>query len=474
MYFRQVFDEGLAQYAYIIGCQRSGDALVVDPERDIDRYLEIAAQEGLRITAVTETHIHADFLSGCREFHRRGGVHVYLSGEGDEGWEYGWAEDGGGPIHVVRDGDTFRVGYIEVRVVHTPGHTPEHLSFMITDRGGGADEPMGLVSGDFVFVGDLGRPDLLETAAGQAGAQEPSARRLYASAVRFLELPDYLQVWPGHGAGSACGKALGAVPDSTVGYERRFSPALHHVQRGEQEFVDFILDGQPEPPTYFARMKAWNRDGPPILEELPDPDRISNDALDTRMQDGAVLVDTRTDRSAFMAGHVRGALYAPGDKTFPTIVGSYVEPDREIVLVTEGATLEDRIRDLVRIGLDRVVGWISPEEIRARDDLVSTPVVDMAVVAERVGDASAVVLDVRRRTEFTAGHVPGAVNIAHTRLAGRLDEIPDGDVLVYCRTGARAAAASALLEAGGRRVLYVDDLIANWAEPVTSPAGPGV
>jgi hydroxyacylglutathione hydrolase len=267
MYFRQIFDPELAQYAYIIGCQATGEALVIDPERDIDRYVEIAGEEGLRIVAVTETHIHADFLSGAREFAEQHGVKLYLSDEGDENWKYFWAKDSDYDVTFLKDGDVFDVGNIRIRAVHTPGHTPEHVSFLVTDRGGGASEPMGIASGDFVFVGDLGRPDLLETAAGVAGAREPSARRLFDSTKRFLALDDHVQVWPGHGAGSACGKALGAVPQSTVGYERRFNAGLSFDE--EQSFVDAILDGQPEPPIYFARMKELNKSGVPILGDPP-------------------------------------------------------------------------------------------------------------------------------------------------------------------------------------------------------------
>ena len=178
MLIRQIFDEKLAQYAYLVGCQASGDALIIDPERDIDRYVEIAESEGLTITAVAETHIHADFLSGAREFAERFGARLYLSDEGDADWKYEWAAHGEYDAQLLKDGDAFKVGNIAVQAVHAPGHTPEHLVFLITDEGGGADEPMGMASGDFVFVGDLGRPDLLETAANLAGMMEPSARRI--------------------------------------------------------------------------------------------------------------------------------------------------------------------------------------------------------------------------------------------------------------------------------------------------------
>ena len=261
MLFRQIIDPGLAQYAYLVGCQATRDAIVIDPERDIDRYVAMAAEEGLRVKAVAETHIHADFLSGAREFAERHGVEVYLSAEGGSDWQYRWIHDERYRGHLVKDGDTFRVGNVELQIHHMPGHTPEHICFSITDRGSGADRPMGIVSGDFVFVGDVGRPDLLESAAGQVGAMESAARALYGSLQAFLGQPDYLQLWPGHGAGSACGKALGAVPSSSVGYERMFNTAIQTAQLGEQAFVAGILEGQPEPPLYFGRMKRLNKEG---------------------------------------------------------------------------------------------------------------------------------------------------------------------------------------------------------------------
>ncbi|MDZ7630315.1 MAG: MBL fold metallo-hydrolase [Gemmatimonadaceae bacterium] len=224
MLVRQIHDTGLAQYAYLIGCPRSGEAIIFDPERDIDRYFELAAAHKLRIVAAADTHIHADYLSGLREFAERG-VTVYASAEGGPEWQYEWLVGSSYPHHLVRHGDRFKVGNIEFAVMHTPGHTPEHVAYTVIDQGGGATEPIGVISGDFVFVGDLGRPDLLEEAAGVVGTMDPGARQLYASLQQFRALPEHLQVWPAHGAGSACGKSLGDVPSSTVGYELRFNTA---------------------------------------------------------------------------------------------------------------------------------------------------------------------------------------------------------------------------------------------------------
>lgn len=468
MLLRQLFDPKLAQYAYLIGCQRTGEALIIDPQRDIDRYVQAAADEGLRLTAVAETHIHADFLSGARELAATHGVKVYLSDEGGADWRYTWAVDGPHDVQLLRHGDTFHIGHIEMRAMHTPGHTPEHLSFVVTDRGGGADEPIGIATGDFVFVGDLGRPDLLESAAGVAGQMDPSARALYRSLERFNELPDFVQVWPAHGAGSACGKALGAVPLSTVGYEKRHNAALDAARHGEDAFVEAILDGQPEPPLYFATMKRLNKVGPPILGDLPVARQLTVAELERLLgEDDVVVVDTRLDRRAFMARHLTGSLLAPFDRSFSTLVGSYVRPSESLVLVIDAAQVEEAVRDLVRIGFDKVAGFVTPavlDEERLAHRMQATPVIDMATLRRTHDRSGTLVLDVRRATEYAAGHIPDALNIAHTRLLDRLDEVPTNrQLMVHCRSGARAAAASAMLERAGRQVTLVDDDFSRWS-----------
>ncbi len=460
MIFRQIFDSTLAQYAYLLGCQRTREAVIIDPERDIDRYLQLAAAEGLKITAVTETHIHADFLSGVREFLASDpGITAYLSGEGGEDWSYTWPTTDDN-VKLLQHGDTFQIGGIEVRAIHTPGHTPEHLSFAVVDRGSGASEELGIVSGDFVFVGDLGRPDLLETAAGEVGAMEPSARRLFSSAAWFLDQPDHLQVWPGHGAGSACGKALGAVPQSTVGYERRFSPALKAAQADEDTFVGYILDGQPEPPAYFARMKRLNRDGAPILGRLPQPRQLGADETSALDLTDTTVLDTRS-LAAWCAGHLPGALCTPFNKMFANFAGSYADPEQPVVVVAEEAEIEEIIRVLVRIGIDRVVGFIPPATLE-RLETVSTEPATLNQIVGRL-EAGAPVLDVRSATEFAGGHLPGAVNIAYTRVGPRLDEVPDGEeLIVHCEIGGRAVPAASFLERCGRRTTVVMDHFTPW------------
>ncbi|MGP1347021.1 MAG: MBL fold metallo-hydrolase [Phycisphaerales bacterium] len=485
MFLRMVYDERLAQAAYVIGCQRSGEAIVVDPERDVDRYIDLAAAHGLSVVAVAETHIHADFVSGSRELAERVGAMVYVSDEGDADWKYGWLDKkvgGGSYAHrLLKDGDVFRVGQIEFRAMHTPGHTPEHLCFLVTDVGGGASEPMGLLTGDFVFVGDLGRPDLLESAAGHVGAMEPSARRLFGSVGLLGGMPEFVQVWPGHGAGSACGKALGAVPMSTIGYEKRFNAAIRAAGSGERGFVDFILSGQPEPPLYFARMKRVNKEGPAVLGGVPAPERVSVSALLGLDARGVAIVDTRAWES-FRDGHVPGSLSFPiGSASFSTDAGSMVRADEDVYLVCEAGEVEEAVRALIRVGLDRIVGWCPSGEVERaeRGSLARIDEVGCAEGLEMVESGAARVLDVRRGSEFGEGHLPGAINIAHTRLASRLEEVPrDGRVLVNCRSGARSARASALLKRAGFDVVnlrggYLACQEAEAAEASARGAGAG-
>jgi hydroxyacylglutathione hydrolase len=464
MLFRQFFDPKLAQYAYLVGCQQSGEALIIDPERDIDRYVEAAEAEGLRIVAVAETHIHADFLSGAREFAERFGTRLYLSDEGGEEWASDWARTGAYDVQFLSDGDSFRLGGIEIQAIHTPGHTPEHLSYVIIDRGSGAYTPIGVATGDFVFVGDLGRPDLLEQAAGMHGVQEPSARNLYASLPRFTELQDYVQVWPGHGAGSTCGKALGAVPQTTVGYEKLYNASLSAAADGEDAFVQAILAGQPEPQTYFARMKRDNNHGVPLLGALPQPQKFTAAELGLIVEKGETLVvDTRLDRSAFMARHVPGSLHAPMNKSFNTAVGSLVEDETTpLLLIIEAAAVEEAVRDLVRIGYDNIVAFVTPETLTRYFDRggASATIAEatFADVAARKDQDDVVVVDVRFAAEFAAGHVPGAISASYTRLPSYArDRVPQGKTLmVHCATGARSAAAASYLAREGFRVVYVN------------------
>ena len=466
MLFRLVYDDVLAAATYLIGCQKTGEAIIFDPERDVDRYIELAESHGLRIVAISETHIHADFLSGSRELAERIGAHLYLSDNGGPDWSYTWLDKktGGGSYDhtLLKHNDTFSVGNIEFRALHTPGHTPEHLCFLVTDRGSGADEPMGIISGDFVFVGDLGRPDLLETAAGIQGVKESSARLLHESALKFLDLPEHLQVWPAHGAGSACGKALGAVPQSTVGYEIRHNPALK-LAPDQGAFVESILEGQPEPPMYFARMKHDNRDGPAVLGALPTPATI--DAANLLELDDVTVIDARP-WPAFRDGHLPGSISAPPEDLLANVVGSYVDPDQDICLIAPHAMVDHLVRVLVRIGIDRIKYHATPEELD-KALAQTTPAISREVnvaAAQQARDRGDLILDVRSAGEHAAGHVPGSVNIAYTRLPDRLDELPgDKTILIHCATGVRSARATAYLQTQGYDAVNVAGGFVAWS-----------
>jgi len=464
MFLKQITDPCLAQNAYLIGCQKTGEAILVDPERDVDRYLKIAAENDFKITAVADTHIHADYLSGARELIERHCAKGYVSAEGGADWQFEWAAENPN-VRLLHDGDIFHIGNIELRSVLSAGHTPEHLSFLVTDIGGGATEPMGLLSGDFIFVGDVGRPDLLESAAGQAGMMEPSARTLFKSLRETAGLSDYLQILPAHGAGSACGKALGAVPISVMGYERLFNGAFRKaLTGGEGEFVKEILSGQPEPPPYFARMKRDNRLGPALLPDgnLPEPRRLSPEELITVASDGKhVLLDLRADRSDFMKRHIKRALFAPfvGGK-LSSVAGCYVNENTPIVLLVNDETeVDEAIRQLIRIGFDNVGSWIPVFEALALESMItcqkSITTRDLADLL--TADLGPKVLDVRGAAEFAEGHVKGAKNIAHVRLACRFDEVPAGVPLyVHCGSGLRAAFATSYLSNRGHEVVYVN------------------
>jgi hydroxyacylglutathione hydrolase len=464
MYFKQIFDEKLAQYSYIIGCQKNGEALVIDPMRDIDTYIQIAAKENLKIVAAADTHIHADYLSGLRELAERG-VKVYASDEGDQDWKYEWLKDSNYDYALLKDGDTFSIGNIKFKAWHTPGHTPEHLSYFVTD-GAAADEPLGIATGDFVFVGDVGRPDLLESAAGHTGNMEPSARRLFKTVEDFKQVPEYLQIWPGHGAGSACGKALGAIPESTVGYELRFNQSIR-ASSSEDNFVKFILDGQPEPPMYFARMKRDNKLGPKVLGSMPNPKHLSQLEIKHIVEKkDSVIIDTRT-KDAFAKLHLPGSLLSTLNKQFNTIVGSYVEENEQMYLIVEHSRVQEAVIDLVRIGLDNIAGYITPDDVELYaengGEVTTMKAWKFEEVKDLTNESDYAVLDVRKATEYALGNIPGAQNIAHTRLHVRVGEVPrDKKLIVHCQAGGRSAVAAAYLKRAGFEVLFVDDKFENY------------
>ncbi|HEX2610587.1 MAG TPA: MBL fold metallo-hydrolase [Gemmatimonadales bacterium] len=458
MIFKRLFDTKLAQASYLIGCPESGEALVIDPNRSVDRYLRAAAEDHLRIAHVTETHIHADFVSGARELAQRTGARLYLSGMGGADWQYDFASEANASL--LEDGSRFSVGRVVLDVVHVPGHTPEHLSFLVTDCAS-AGEPMGALTGDFIFVGDVGRPDLLERAVKVRGSMEDSARQLYRSLQRFRALPDYLQIWPGHGAGSACGKALGAVPQSTLGYEKRYNWAFSVAD--ESAFVSAVLAGQPDPPRYFAEMKRINRSGPRILGQHARPAKLPVDSMAEVLADESPVVDTRA-AAAFRRGFLTGTINIPANRSFTTWSGSLLPYDRKLYLIAEDQRIEELVEDLAGVGLDQIEGYWSPdllEHPEVKPSLQQLPTIAVADLTD--GKKNHVVVDVRAEAEWNAGHIPGSVNIPLGELEQRLGELPRDELVVHCQSGGRAAIAASLLRARGfRGVQLFSGGFAEW------------
>lgn len=448
MLLKYFYDEKLAQASYLVGCQATGEAIVIDPARDVERYVRAAKANGVKIVGVTETHIHADFLSGAREIASRLGAILYLSDEGGPDWSYQYAHEY--KHHFLKDGSTFVIGNLTFEVLHTPGHTPEHIALLLTDGGSSANGPIGIFTGDFVFVGDVGRPDLLEKAAKVSGSSEEMARNMFHSLQRFKKLPDYLQVWPGHGAGSACGKAIGAVQSSTVGYEKRTNWALQHDD--ESEFIQSLLVGQPEPPTYFAMMKQLNKEGPQLVQEIAAPDyaAASIDVIDAWMGQG-VVVDTRPAKM-FAKKHVLSTINIPYDQSFPTWAGWLLDYARPIYLLAGKESVPVVVKDLQSIGMDQVSGAmdLSVFELADNSKLASYVEVTPEEVRDHVQTGQLYVLDVRYEKELVEGHIPEAKHVMLGLLPMRLPELPhDKPILVQCKSGRRSAIGVSFLQANG-------------------------
>ena len=463
MLLERIYDEDLAQAGYLIGCQAKGEALVVDARRDVRPYLDLAASHGMTITAVTETHIHADYLSGTRELAAATGARMYVSGEGGDDWQYDF------DATRLYDGDEVLLGNITIRAVHTPGHTPEHLSFLVTD-GAFADEPGYLLTGDFVFAGDVGRPDLLDEAAGGIDTRFAGARQLFAALKRFVALPDHIQVFPGHGSGSACGKALGALPSTSVGYERRFAWWARYVNDDDEEgFVAELLGGQPDAHAYFGRMKRQNKQGPVVLGPIQAPARLDNHDVARGLAAGElVVVDTRPADQVH-GGTVAGSLNIPGPDKAATFGAWAYDPEREstgLVLLAADADQAADMRDhLLRVGIDSVAGFIT--------DFDGLPLVTPEVVSiDQLNSMDgARLLDVRNATEHADGHIPGSRQLSAGRVLWSLDQLPTDELLVtYCQTGTRNSVAASALRRAGYRVAELDGSYAGWLARQTAAA----
>ena len=448
MFFQHVYDKTLAQASYFIGCQKAGVAAVIDPKRDVDTYLEIAKQNNMQITHILETHIHADFLTGSRELAALTGAKLYLSDEGGPGWEYEFDHVG------LKDGSSFMVGNLRIDVLHTPGHTPESISFLLTDTPA-SPEPVMFFTGDFVFVGDIGRPDLLEKAAGMSGTMDAGAHEMYKSIKRFSDLPDYIQVWPGHGAGSACGKALGAVPSTTVGYEKVRNWAFRFAQ-DEKGFVNYLLEDQPEPPYYFAMMKKLNKVNRPLLTSVPQLKQLSNQEMKDAMAKGIKLIDVR-NKVDFANGFIPGSINIQGNNSFATWAGWFLSYDEPFMLLADPSQLDDVTRKLMRIGLDNIMGYVPSTEafVKEGGQLEKAKVITIDEFKNAMAEPNVQVVDLRNATEYKSGHVKGADHVFIGTMMNNLNKISkDKKVLIHCQGGDRSTIGYSLLRKEGYTNVY--------------------
>ncbi|RIN75174.1 persulfide dioxygenase-sulfurtransferase CstB [Staphylococcus simulans] len=425
MFFKQFYDNKLSQASYLIGCQRTGEAMIVDPVRDLSKYIEVADDEGFTITKAAETHIHADFASGIRDAAERLNAQIYVSAEGGEQFGYKNMPEN---TTFVKGHDHIDVGNIDIEVLFTPGHTPESISFLLTDKGGGSSVPMGLFTGDFIFVGDIGRPDLLEKAAQVEGTTEKGAKQMYDSIQSVSELPDYIQIWPGHGAGSPCGKSLGAVPTSTLGYERVNNWAFN--VNDKEAFVKQLTSEQPDPPHHFGHMKYINQMGTDLYTPYDVYPSLDSDRL---------AFDVRS-RSAYHGGHEYGTINIPFDKGFINQIGWYLDYDKDIDLIGDRDLVQQAAYQLQLIGYDRVAGYRLPKYD------VMTPSVHSADMTGKEEN----VLDVRTNDEWDAGHLAQAKHIKHGKLLDA--DVPfdkDAPIYVHCQSGVRSSIAVGILENKG-------------------------
>jgi hydroxyacylglutathione hydrolase len=457
MLFKQFYDEDLAQGSYFIGCQATGEAIVVDPWRDVQTYLDEATRNNMKIVAVTETHIHADFLSGSLELAAATGAKLYLSDEGNADWKYGFEG-----IKLYNNSE-IKLGNITIKALHTPGHTPEHLSFLVTD-GAAADKPGFYLTGDFVFVGDIGRPDLLDEAAGGIDTRFAGAKQLFASLRdKFLNLPDYVQVWPAHGAGSACGKSLGAVASTTVGYERLFSWWVPFLENNDVAgFTKALLEDQPDAPLYFGRMKRQNKAGPAILGERPELKEFKASELKDKINKDVIFIDSR-NRETYLKGAVKGSLHIPDGKRFITYASYVIDPEKDsrpIVVLAANENEANRLRTrLSFVGIDNVLGYVTSLEGLKQGPVPSISVTNFEKLAQPF------VLDVRTASEYNAGHIETAKQLHIGRVMYKLNELPkDEPIITHCQSGARATVAVSALRAAGYDAVELEGSYPAYAE----------
>ncbi len=451
MLFEQYYLDCLSHASYLIGDPTSGRAVVVDPQRDVARYLDDAAAAGLTISHVIETHFHADFLSGHLELAAATGAEIVYGAAADGRVEF--------PIVTMADGQHLSLGTVDLEILETPGHTPESISIVVREHGPD-DAPYGVLTGDTLFVGDVGRPDLLASVGYEA---EDLARQLYRSLHdKLLVLPDATRVFPAHGAGSACGKNLSTETSSTIGEQRRTNYALAPMP--VDEFVHAVTEGQTVAPMYFLFAATKNRQARDLHAEDVVLTELALDEVLEQQAGGAVVVDTR-DHQVYAAGHLRGSVDVGLGGRFAEYAGEVMEPGTPIVLVADADTAGEARTRLARIGFDHVLGALTdpaaafvahPEHVEQSSRLA------VSQLTQRMAEVPGlVVVDIRNPGETAVGTIPGARTIALPALLRRMDELdPDAPTVVYCAGGYRSAIAASLLRAHGFR--DVSDLVGGY------------
>ena len=450
MKIKQFEVPGLAQYSYVLSSE--GKAIVIDPMRDFDRYTEYAAEQGLAIRYVTETHIHADFVSGAFALAEAVGAELALSSYEQEPYHYSMKH------HALRGGDALHVGKLRLVALHTPGHTPEHLSFVLFDVERDASQPLALFSGDFLFVGSLGRPDLLGEEVKQALAHE-----LYRSLrKRIASLPDGVQLYPGHGAGSLCGAGMSERPESTLGYERLSQPLF---KLEEDAFVREIVASVPPMPSYYTRMKELNCKGASSVADLPGKVTLTPARVSALLADESVTVIDLRRPEAFGGAHIMGSLNLGAGENLSLWAGWMLDPEQRFVLVNDKGDDEASRRSLVRVGLDHIEGFAQkgmPAWIDSGLEFTRMTQLSTKEVAERKPDTK--VLDVRSQKEWSSGHIQGAHHIPLGELKERMQEVGnDAGIIAVCGSGYRSSIAASLLQANGfTRISSMDGGMTAW------------
>lgn len=446
MIFKQFYLESLGHASYFIGSEETGEALVLDVRRDVDTYFREAQARGMRIRYAADTHQHNDYLSGICELPARAEVQLLAGARAQLGY----------PVHYMDDGQRMRMGEVEFEVVHTPGHTPEHISLLVYDRGRG-EEPVLLLSGGALLVDDIARPDLL---GGEEATRKSAREFCHTLQEKILRLPDHVQVYPTHVAGSLCGGNIGSMLSTTIGYERRMNRLLADLDDAEQ-FVEHCLELKdlPTVPPYWKRMRQQNIDGPRLLGVLSEPPALQPDSFDRmRREDGVFVVDCRSPEA--FAAHIPGALNVGAGNAFSTWAGTALPEGARTLLVVENPDqLWDLYWQLLRIGYELPEGWLAGGmqawRITGREVeiLPQWTVHDLRRQLER--DRELQVLDVRQPAEWQAGHIPGAMHISGGELPQRLDEVPGKrPVAVICGSGYRSSVAASLLKQHGHDQVF--------------------